>query len=312
MVRKMRTCSPCFSLVWKPTMFHKRAERIVLAQLDDRIGPAAGARIVEADRLHRPVAQRFGAALGHHLDRHAALEIGRVLFPVLERLLSPSISAATKSSYCGLVERAVDVVLAALVPARGHPGDVHVDAVAMDDRSDRVEEGEGAFAGFRGDRFGEPRSRSAGPWRRSSGGRAARRPVRAPRVMFGCRSMTRVTSAAKPSRSTASAEPAGTRCLSAGAHDQRAERAHFLVEQSNRIVLGIVGAEAVRADHFGEASVWCAAVVSPLPRISLRAHPQARLGELPRGLRPGEAAADDVDVEWHVRPPNCPTSQPSR
>jgi hypothetical protein len=21
-VRKMRTCSPCFSLVWKPTMFH--------------------------------------------------------------------------------------------------------------------------------------------------------------------------------------------------------------------------------------------------------------------------------------------------
>ena len=91
MVRKMRTCSPCFSLVWKPTMFHKRAERIVLAQLDDGIGPAAGGmfgrggvRIVEPDALHRAVAQRFDAALGHHLDRHAAFEIGRVLLPFLE------------------------------------------------------------------------------------------------------------------------------------------------------------------------------------------------------------------------------------
>ena len=54
-----------------------------------------------------------------------------------------------------LVERAVDVVLAALVPPRGHPGDVHVDAVAVDDRGDGVEEGEGAFARFGGDGLGE-------------------------------------------------------------------------------------------------------------------------------------------------------------
>ena len=61
----------------------QRAERIVLAQLDDRIGPAPGARIVEPDRLHRAEAQRVDAALGHHLDRHAAVEIGDVL-PFLE------------------------------------------------------------------------------------------------------------------------------------------------------------------------------------------------------------------------------------
>ena len=91
MVRKMRTCSPCFSLVWKPTMFHKRAERIVLAELDDCIGPASGARIVEADALHRPVAQRLDAAFGHHLDRHAAFEVGRILLPILEfGIFSPS------------------------------------------------------------------------------------------------------------------------------------------------------------------------------------------------------------------------------
>ena len=71
--------------------------------------------------------------------------------------------------------------------------------------------------------------------------------------MFGCCSIARVTSAAKTSRSTASAEPAGTRCLSAARMISESERAHLLVEQADGIVLGIVGAEAVRADHFGEA-----------------------------------------------------------
>ena len=44
----------------------------------------------------------------------------------------------------------------------------------------------------------------------------------------------------------------GHAVLVGGAHDQRAERAHLLVEQADRIVLGIVGAEAVRADHLGQ------------------------------------------------------------
>ena len=60
------------------------AERIVLAQLDHGIGPAPGPRIVEADALHRAVAQGLDAALGHDFDRHAAFEIGRVLLPLLE------------------------------------------------------------------------------------------------------------------------------------------------------------------------------------------------------------------------------------
>ncbi len=32
----------------------QRTERVVLAKLDDGVRPAAGARIIEADRLHRP------------------------------------------------------------------------------------------------------------------------------------------------------------------------------------------------------------------------------------------------------------------
>ena len=62
----------------------ERAQRIVLAKLDHRIG--LGRRIVgigQAHRLHRAVPQRLGAALRHDFDRQAAVEIGRAL-PFLE------------------------------------------------------------------------------------------------------------------------------------------------------------------------------------------------------------------------------------
>ena len=71
-------------------------------------------------------------------------------------------------------------------------------------------------------------------------------------LIFGWLLDRRVISSANASRSTASAEPAGTLWISAAAHDQAAERAHFLVEQADGIVLGIVGAETVGADHFGQ------------------------------------------------------------
>ena len=50
------------------------AGEIVLPQLHDGKRRAAGARIDEADRLHRPEAQRVAAAVRHHLDRQTAFE----------------------------------------------------------------------------------------------------------------------------------------------------------------------------------------------------------------------------------------------
>src|SRR3954451_25061834 len=48
----------------------ERAEFVVLAQLNDRVGFGGGiARIGQADRLHRAVAQSLGTAFRHHLDR---------------------------------------------------------------------------------------------------------------------------------------------------------------------------------------------------------------------------------------------------
>ena len=46
-------------------------------------------------------------------------------------------------------------------------------------------------------------------------------------------------------------------------------------------------------------SVSCAGVAVAAAAHFAQAHAQARLGELPRGLGSGEAAADDLDVEGH-------------
>ena len=91
----------------------------------------------------------------------------------------------------------------------------------------------------------------------------------------------------------------GHAMLVGGAHDQRSERAHFLVEQADGIVLGIVGAKAVRADHLGEAVGLVRRRRVAAAAHFAEPHAQARLGELPCGFGPGESAADDVDVEGH-------------
>ena len=58
----------------------QRAERIVLPELDHGIGfDLRVMRVGEPDRLHRPVTEGLAAALGHHFDRQAAVEIGRAL-----------------------------------------------------------------------------------------------------------------------------------------------------------------------------------------------------------------------------------------
>ena len=92
----------------------------------------------------------------------------------------------------------------------------------------------------------------------------------------------------------------GNAVLVGRAHDQRIERAHFLMEQADGIVLGIVGAEAVRADHLGQAVGLVRRRHVAAAAHFAQADAEARLGELPGGFGAGEAAADDVDVEGHA------------
>ena len=52
---------------------------VLAAELHHRVRLAAGARIGQADRLHRAEAERLPAAPGHLLDRQAALEVGHLV-----------------------------------------------------------------------------------------------------------------------------------------------------------------------------------------------------------------------------------------
>ena len=80
------------------------------------------------------------------------------------------------------------------------------------------------------------------------------------------------------------------------------EPPHFLVEQADGIVLGIVGAEAVRADHFGQAVALVRGRGVAAAAHFAQADLQPGLGQLPRRFRPGQPAADDVDIEGHDAP----------
>lgn len=85
------------------------------------------------------------------------------------------------------------------------------------------------------------------------------------------------------------------------AHDQRIQRAHLLVKKSYRIVIGVVGAETIRADHFGEPiGLVCRSGGAAAPHLA-ESNTKSRVGELPGGLGSGEATADYLDVEGHDR-----------
>ena len=76
-------------------------------------------------------------------------------------------------------------------------------------------------------------------------------------------------------------------------HDQRAEPAHFGVQQADGIVGGIVGAEGIGADELGQA-LGAVRLGHPLRAHLVQHHANAGIGDLPGGFRAGKARADDV------------------
>jgi len=53
--------------------------QVLLPELYHSVGHLSGARIAQADRLHRTEAQRIAAAAGNLFNRQAALEVVQVL-----------------------------------------------------------------------------------------------------------------------------------------------------------------------------------------------------------------------------------------
>ena len=116
---------------------------------------------------------------------------------------------------------------------------------------------------------------------------------RSPRA--GSRSAARRQAPPRPrrrsrARSTASAPPAGTRWASAARRTSEPAAPHLLMQQAHRVVLGIVGAEGVGADQFGQA----------IGVMRLGASAAAASRAAPRRRRPRPPA----------RPPRCRPSPP--
>ena len=76
-------------------------------------------------------------------------------------------------------------------------------------------------------------------------------------------------------------------------HDQRAGAAHLLVDHADRVVGGIVGAEGIGADQFGQRLGEVGLGAAHRPHL-VQYDRHARLRELPGRLAAREAAADDV------------------
>jgi len=78
-------------------------------------------------------------------------------------------------------------------------------------------------------------------------------------------------------------------------HDQRAGAAHLLVQQADRIVGRIVGAEGVGAHQLGQALGLVRLGAAHRPHL-VQHHGHAGTGELPRCLAARETTAHHVDA----------------
>ncbi len=150
----------------------ERAKLVVLTQLHDGVGLHGRiVRIGQPDRFHRPVTQRFVAALGHHFDRQAAVEVGRIGFPFLEVGLLARDQRVDEGVILLFGQRAIDVVGAGaagahLVVARLKPRHRHIDGIPVHDRGDRIEERQRALVGQFADGVGQAAQTSKGRSRR--------------------------------------------------------------------------------------------------------------------------------------------------
>ena len=113
-------------------------------------------------------------------------------------------------------------------------------------------------------------------------------------VIIGWAASSADTAAENPSRSTASAPPAGTWFASAVLMMSESEPAHFGVQQADGIVLMVIGTKRIRTHQF------CIAISFMDRGCAQWAHfmqdnRNPGLRQLPGRLRTGQAAANDMN-----------------
>jgi len=249
--------------------------------------------LVSPTGFHRPIAQGFrGPRLGHHLDRQAAIEIGRIGFPLLEVGLLAGNQRVDETVILLFGQGTIDVVGAGTAGAEPchsvtetTPADMSME-ITVHDRGDGIEERQRVLIGLvRGWRW-RAGADVSGPVAimtlpQSAGGQAA--DFRRDECRSGgwsCRGC-----GDGGGKSVAIDSPRRHRretwLASAAAHDQRAQPAHFGVQQARTALLA-ASSERNELEHtsFGKA------IGAMGPRSSGRA--ASRAGR--RGRLPGQPA----------------------
>ena len=286
--------------------------QVLLAKLDDGVGPASGPGVGEADRLHGAEAEGVAAAAGGLFDGQTAFEVVQ-LQVVSFRLQVGGVGGDGLPGLYGdgfgggegveeavvllLGEGAVDVVGGAFVVAGCEVDAVHVDGGGIDDGRDGVVKGEVVGAG-EALKFGGERGRGE----RAGGEDGERVGI----VGIECGDLFAVDGDgglgcdaggdaageldAVDGQGVAGGDGAG---VGLGEQDGTGA-AHLLLQQPGRGVLRL-GLERVGADQFGE--------VGGLVRLGgaggahlVERDPAAERGGLQRGFGAGQTSADDLDL----------------
>ena len=110
-----------FDLRLEPDEAEVIARQIVLPQLHGGVRLAAGARIDQPDRLHRPEPQRVAPAMRHHLDRQAAFE-EPLLVEVVDGRRFGRDQRVVEALVLVARQRTVQIIALAVVDAAGGTG----------------------------------------------------------------------------------------------------------------------------------------------------------------------------------------------
>ena len=204
-------------------------------------------RVCQADRFHRAESKGFAAPLSHYLNRQAAFEVGRS-FPFPELGFFAFQQVVDERLVLFGVQGAVDVIGPfALVIARLKPGLVEVDGFLVHDGGYGVEEGKRIFAGqFTNgacQSFGRQRATGDDDFFPIFGDRACN--FFAADFDQGLRFQCRLHGGRKSLPVDGQRSPGRDLIGIGGLHDQGVQATHFLMQQSDRVEIGIVGAKRI-------------------------------------------------------------------
>ncbi len=321
------------------------AREVVLAQLHGGVRLAAGARIDEADRLHRAEPQRVDPSMRHHFDRQAAFKkaflveivnggrlgmdervVETIVLLVCERTVhivaltvvhttrrAVAVHRLVRRSFSGggsFKRRRRPNRSQAAIPSRGAKDLGPIDGVSEHDGADRVVKVQVRPTDERLNGGGQG-VRGERPRRHNHRLALARRRDRR-NFLADDGDEPMVGEGARHLVGEPLAidreRRAGRHAVRVGGpHDDRAEPPHFFFEEAHGVI-ELVAAERVAAHELGKPIGFVNSRGAYRPHFVQR-HRHALRRRLPGGLGTSEAAADDLDhlftLRWGPTPSAC-------